>query len=166
MPIAMSVNMFRLRLTSDAQPRWKNGQPPQRTTGVASASCAHRASGLESHSRTGPSGHISPMASNSTGTLRQRLTQNRRVMSSCSGLRSSPAVTMRGSSAMPQMGHAPGPGRTISGCMGQVYSAGPGPGAGAGTPGDGAPAGSRNRSGSASNRALQLAAQKWNVWPR
>ena len=27
--------MLRLRLTTDAQPRWKKGQPPQRTTGVA-----------------------------------------------------------------------------------------------------------------------------------
>ena len=27
--------MLRLRLTIDAQPRWKKGQPPQRTTGVA-----------------------------------------------------------------------------------------------------------------------------------
>ena len=33
-----------------------------------------------------------------------------------------PAVTVRGSSAMPQIGHEPGPGRTICGCMGQVYS--------------------------------------------
>ena len=33
----MSVNMFRLRLTIDCQPRTKKGQPHQRTTGVASA---------------------------------------------------------------------------------------------------------------------------------
>ena len=38
MPSAISVNMFRLRLTSDSQPRRKNGQPPHSTTGVASAS--------------------------------------------------------------------------------------------------------------------------------
>ena len=31
-------------------------------------------------------------------------------------------VTVRGSSAMPQMGQVPGSERTISGCMGQVYS--------------------------------------------
>ena len=36
---------------------------------------------------------------------------------------------MRGSSAMPQMGHVPGPGRTTSGCIGQVYSAAVGAGA-------------------------------------
>ena len=32
------------------------------------------------------------------------------------------AVTVRGSSAMPQIGQVPGPSRTICGCMGQVYS--------------------------------------------
>ena len=36
-PIAISVNMLRLRVTSDCQPRSKNGQPAQSTTGVASA---------------------------------------------------------------------------------------------------------------------------------
>src|SRR6266849_7146789 len=34
-PNPISVNMFGLRLTSDDQKRWKKGQPPQRTTGVA-----------------------------------------------------------------------------------------------------------------------------------
>jgi hypothetical protein len=32
-PRAISVNMFRLRVTSDCQPRTKKGQPPQSTTG-------------------------------------------------------------------------------------------------------------------------------------
>ena len=35
MPIAISVNMFRLRVTSEFHPRTKKGQPPHRTTGVA-----------------------------------------------------------------------------------------------------------------------------------
>ena len=39
MPIAISVNMLRLRVTTDCQPRTKNGQPAHSTTGVASASC-------------------------------------------------------------------------------------------------------------------------------
>jgi hypothetical protein len=34
-PSAISVNMLRWRLTTDAQPRWKNGQPAHSTTGVA-----------------------------------------------------------------------------------------------------------------------------------
>ena len=43
-------------------------------------------------------------------------------MSISSGLASSSRVTVRGSSAMPQIGQAPGSARTISGCIGQTYS--------------------------------------------
>lgn len=57
------------------------------------------------------------------GAVSARLIQNRRLMSRSSGFSSEDAATVRGSSAMPQMGHEPGSGRTISGCMGQVYSA-------------------------------------------
>ena len=35
--MAISVNMLRLRLTSEAHARSKNGQPAHKTTGVASA---------------------------------------------------------------------------------------------------------------------------------
>ena len=38
MPIAISVNMLRLRVSSDCQPRTKNGQPAHSTTGVANTS--------------------------------------------------------------------------------------------------------------------------------
>ena len=55
------------------------------------------------------------------GAVRAKLIQNRRVMSRSSGLSSS-TVTVRGSRAMPQIGQLPGSARTISGCMGQVYS--------------------------------------------
>ena len=60
----------------------------------------------------------------SRGAVNTRLIQKRRVMVRSSGSSSirAEAVTVRGSSAMPQIGHAPGPGCTISGCMGQVYS--------------------------------------------
>ncbi len=37
-PIAIKVNMLRLRAAIEAQPRLKKGSPPQTTTGVASAS--------------------------------------------------------------------------------------------------------------------------------
>jgi hypothetical protein len=33
-PNAISVNMFKCRLTTEAHPRWSNGQPPHNTTGV------------------------------------------------------------------------------------------------------------------------------------
>ena len=48
--------------------------------------------------------------------------QKRSDMSRSSGLSSGAAVTVRGSSAIPQIGHEPGSERTISGCIGQVYS--------------------------------------------
>jgi hypothetical protein len=44
-------------------------------------------------------------------------------MSRSSGLSSSSSsVTVRGSSAMPQIGQSPASSRTISGCIGQVHS--------------------------------------------
>jgi hypothetical protein len=43
-------------------------------------------------------------------------------MSTSSGFGLSSSVATRGSRAMPQIGHAPGASRTISGCIGQVYS--------------------------------------------
>ena len=57
----------------------------------------------------------------SIGTVIADDHQNRRVMSSSSGLLSS-IVTIRGSSAIPQIGQAPGASRTISGCIGHVHS--------------------------------------------
>ena len=62
------------------------------------------------------------MAIATSGTVRASPTQNRRVMSRSSGLASSSSVTIRGSRAMPQIGQAAGPGRTISGCMGHTHS--------------------------------------------
>src|SRR5665213_1081739 len=46
-PSAISVNMLRLRFTTDCQPRTKNGAPAHSTTGLASANC----------SQTKPAGH-------------------------------------------------------------------------------------------------------------
>src|SRR4029077_16181975 len=62
------------------------------------------------------------MAIRTIGALKITPTQNRRVISISSGLASSSRVTVRGSSAMPHIGHDPGSGRTISGCIGQTYS--------------------------------------------
>ena len=53
--------------------------------------------------------------------------RSRRFMSTSSGFGASSSEIVRGSSAIPQIGHEPGPGRTISGCIGHVYST---PGAG------------------------------------
>ena len=65
---------------------------------------------------------MAPIAITSRGAVRTTATQKRRVMSCSSGFSSCVAVTVRGSRAMPQMGHDPGASRTIWGCMGHVYS--------------------------------------------
>src|SRR5580698_8827973 len=63
-----------------------------------------------------------PMAIASSGAVSTTPTQNRRVMSLNSGFSSSATLTVRGSRAMPQIGQFPASVRTISGCIGQVYS--------------------------------------------
>jgi hypothetical protein len=63
-----------------------------------------------------------PMAIASSGTVNTVLIQNLRVMSRSSGFSSSARVTVRGSSAIPQIGQVPGADLTISGCIGQVHS--------------------------------------------
>src|SRR6202048_1933885 len=114
--------MFGLRLTSDVQKRWKKGKPPHTTTGVASANSSHGKTAALRIRWNCISHSMEAMAIASSGTVRTRLTQNRRLMSRSSGFSSLPAVTVRGSNAMPQIGHDPGSERIISGCMGQVYS--------------------------------------------
>src|SRR5258705_221446 len=71
----MSVNMFRLRLTIEAHPRVKNGQPPQRTTGVAKTSCTQVRRRAESACCIGWPGSISAIASSNSGAVRSRLLQ-------------------------------------------------------------------------------------------
>ena len=116
------MNMFGLRFTTDAQARAKNGAPPQSTTGVASTSWSQARRRGETACWSGWPGIRSDMAIARSGTVRASPTQSRRVMSRSSGFTSSASVTIRGSSAMPQIGQAPGPGRTISGCIGQTHS--------------------------------------------
>ena len=120
--MAISVNMLVLRFTIDAQPRWKNGHPPQSTTGVASSNSIHGSQPPGSACCSGIPGSMSIMARMSNGTVSAKLIQKRRVMSRNSGFSSAAAVTVRGSRAIPQIGQLPGSKRTISGCIGQVYS--------------------------------------------
>ncbi len=82
----------------DAQARSKIGHPAQSTTGLASAS--------SSHGQCKPK-NINPSKIADGGTLNQ----NRRSMSVYSGFTSSAEarVKLTGSSAIPQMGHEPGP---------------------------------------------------------
>jgi len=123
MPI--SVNMLGLRFTNEAHMRWKKGRPPQSTTGVESASSTQASVRGESPTAAWPAS-MGPIDESSTGSVSNPLTQKRRVMSRSSSLWVSSALTMRGSRAMPQIGHAPGWARTTCGCMGHVYSMRPG----------------------------------------
>ena len=110
MPVAISVNMFRLRWTSEAQPRSSSGHPAHSTTGVASTSSIQ--------------GWWTPRnISTSSTAVGGRLSKKRRRMAVYSGFVSSVArLNAIGSSAIPHLGHAPGPGCRTSGCIGQVYS--------------------------------------------
>src|SRR5258708_5472890 len=118
--------MLGLRLTSEVQKRWKKGRPPHSTTGVDSTNSSQGmliGLLLKRNAAMNACGHsMLPIAIASNGTVSATLTQNLRVMSRSSGFASAAVVTVRGSKAMPQIGHEPGSGRTISGCMGQVYS--------------------------------------------
>src|SRR5580698_7526611 len=89
-PIAISVNMLVRRFTIDAHPRWKNGQPPQSTTGVAKRSSSHGRSEVHGVATDWSPrstkmlikkcGHnMPPMAIASSGAVNIRLIQKRRV---------------------------------------------------------------------------------------
>src|ERR1035437_6953468 len=113
--------MFRLRWTMDCQPLTKDGNPHQRTTGVASANSIHAQTLGENRCCIGMVGRKSETIRASIGEAKATLIHSRLVISISSGFDSS-AVTSRGSSAMPQIGQLPGPGRTICGCIGHVNS--------------------------------------------
>src|ERR1019366_8881171 len=113
--------MLRLRCTTDCQPLTKNGNPHHRTTGVARANSIHAHVLAENRCCIGMEGRNAETINTSMGTASATLIHSRLVISASSGLVSS-AVTSRGSSAMPQIGHEPGASRTICGCIGQVYS--------------------------------------------
>src|SRR5690242_15797665 len=150
--------MFGLTFTADVQARWKNGQPHQKTTGIASAICTQFSARTHSCGGWSASGSQWLMASAMRGTPNSTPTQKRRVMSINSGFGPSSAVTVRGSSAMPHFGQLPGRSLTTSGSIGQKYStAAP---AGASTAGGGAGVLSRYGRGLASNLRRQDGLQK------
>src|SRR5687768_14474198 len=157
MPI--SVNMFGERLTIDAHIRSKNGQPAHQTTGVARANAIRLAARMFTRPpRPGPS-TMSLIASTKTGRVSSPAITNLRVMSASSGFGPSSSDTVFGSSAMPQIGHDPGPICTISGCIGHVYSTFAEVGE-VGTVAAVGAGGFRYRAGSVSNLVLQPLPQK------
>src|SRR3546814_18420841 len=85
-PKPISVNMLRLRVLSDCHARSKKGQPPHRTTGVASASCAHCALAVSlSRAKLIP-GTMSLIATTNNGRVKRAMRQNRTEMYQRSGM--------------------------------------------------------------------------------
>ena len=111
--------------TTEFHPRWKNGQPPQSTTGVASNHCTQFLVEPLRICESDKPGTISAMAKSMTRREGPREIQNRLVMSSSSGFRSSSSETTLGSSAIPQILQAPGCVSSTSGSIGQMYSTTP-----------------------------------------
>src|SRR2546423_2413790 len=117
--MAIRVNMLRCRLSNERQPRTKNGQPAQRTTGVVRTNWIQR--DTSPAIQGGAFGIKCDIARRKTGKVSAAPIQSRRVMSvnseSSSGLA---AEIVFGSRAIPQIGQSPGLSRSISGCIGQV----------------------------------------------
>src|SRR5437660_6914820 len=117
--MAMRVNMLRFRLSNERQPRTKNVQPAQRTTGVVRTNWIQRETSPDIQG--GAFGIKCDIARTRTGKVRAAPIQSRRVMSRSSESSSGFAVEIAfGSSAIPQIGHAPALSRSTSGCIGQV----------------------------------------------
>ena len=113
--------MLRLRRFTECQPRWKKGSPAHSTTGVANANCSHGPQLALTSDLSGLPGIISPIVRISSGAESASPTQKRRVMPS-SSLVSCSAVTVSGSSAMPQIGHPVLDVSRTCGCIGQVHT--------------------------------------------
>ena len=95
---------------------------PTAPPGVARNSPIQPVVCIEIKRLTGFPGIMSDIPKNKTGTVSATLTQKRRVIETSSGFSSFSAATVLGSSAIPQIGQDPAPSRTISGCIGHVYS--------------------------------------------
>src|SRR6266496_2092121 len=141
--MAIRVNILVERFTIDAQPRWKNGQPAQRTAGVARTSSTQESHPPGKACWTGIPGTMSAIAAANSGVVRVSATQKRRLMSASSGFSSARAETMRGFN----------PGDTVVG-ISSVMSP------------DGSFGGwSKYFAGVALNLSAQPWQQKWKVFP-
>ena len=78
MPSAIRVNMFRWRLTRDAQPRWKKGQPAYSTTGAANTNWIQVDTWGTTRWCKPSAGMWPPISRRKTGTVRARPIQKRR----------------------------------------------------------------------------------------
>ena len=108
-PTPISVNMLGLRLTSESHARVKNGHPAHSTTGVASASWIQSASAdVDARVHRVGRHHLRHREHHHRQRRARPPRVKRRVMSISSTFGPSSSVTIAGSSAMPQIGQAPG----------------------------------------------------------
>ncbi len=149
------MNMFRLRCTSENQPRRSSGHPAHAITGVASESSRNR--------RARPGRRCSsprpwaPMPTITSGAVSAAAVKKRRRIraSSTSSVAVSAGLATRGSRCMPHFGQSPGWSLTTSGCMGQVHTA-------AAVPAGGTCVGSRGGTGGAG--CSPAACGGWGSW--
>ncbi len=117
-PSPISVNMFRLRLAIERQPRTSSGQPHQSTTGVASANCTQAAPCPARPPGDRPA--IPAISKTTSGRVSASAIQKRRRMSTSSGSGPSDATGIAASSAMPHFGQLAGTGLSTPGHIGQT----------------------------------------------
>ena len=107
--MAISVNMLRLRFTSDCQPRTKNGQPAQSTTGVASSSWSQFEVCCREHQMVEPGQMPAHLQRDHRKRQREADPEPARHVDRARGSAPPRRCTSTGSSAMPQIGQEPGP---------------------------------------------------------
>ena len=128
-PIAISVNMFSSGSAPRSSRARRTASRAHSTTGVASTSWTHVDAVGEIASWI--AGNRSPPIPRTTTGMDRTDADPEPAGHVAPAPGSGPlsAVTMTGSSAIPQIGQEPGPGRRISGCIGHVYSTSSPPGA-------------------------------------
>src|ERR1700730_1534458 len=99
--------MLRLRVTSDCQPRTKNGHPAQSTTGVVNTNWIQFDS--VGSTQLWPPTRWPPISRKTGGTESTAPIQKRRVMSVSSAFGGASRLATEGYSAMPQIGQFPAP---------------------------------------------------------
>ena len=107
MPIAMSVNMLRLRLTSERQPRTKNGHPAHSTTGVVRINCTQR-DGVAVHPVRRAREQMRHREEKDRQRERRADPEPPRHVAQLGVLLFAAGFGVFGSSAMPQIGQLPG----------------------------------------------------------
>ena len=104
----MSVNMFRLRFTTERHALAKKIPPAHSTTGVARMNSIHLETFFGMSAPMWTPGIMCPIAMKSTGSVSVSAIQNLRDSARISASSPSSPVTVFGSSGIPHFGQSPG----------------------------------------------------------